>query len=60
MLMKQYTQARGETIQLKLDMVYDMLQELEGMPKEALDLVLKLQARLENEFDDLMYEQAHR
>lgn len=59
MQMKQYTQARGETIQLKLDTVYDMLQELEGMPKEALDLVLKLQARLENEFDDLMYEQAH-
>lgn len=57
MLMKQYTQARGETIQLKLDTVYDMLQELEGMPKEALDLVLKLQARLENEFDELMYQQ---
>ena len=57
MQMKQYTQARGETIQLKLDTVYDMLQELEGMPKEALDLVLKLQARLENEFDDLMYQQ---
>lgn len=57
MLMKQYTQARGETIQLKLDTVYDMLQELEGMPKEALDLVLKLQTRLENEFDELMYQQ---
>ena len=58
MQMKQYTPARGEAIQLKLDTVYDMLQELQGMPKEALDLVLKLQARLENEFDELAYQQA--
>lgn len=55
--MKQYTEARGEAILLKLDTVYDMLQELNGLPKEALDLVLKLQVRLENEFDELAYQQ---
>lgn len=55
--MKQYTEARGEAILLKLDTVYDMLQELDGLPKEALDLVLKLQVRLENEFNELAYQQ---
>jgi len=59
MQMKQYTQFRGDLILVKLDAVYDLLQEIEGMPKEALDLVLKLQARLENEFDELAYELAH-
>jgi len=59
MQMKQYTQFRGDLILVKLDVVYDLLQEIEGMPKEALDLVLKLQARLENEFDELAYELAH-
>lgn len=56
--MKQYTEARGEAILLKLDTVYDKLQELDGMPKEALDLVLKLQVRLENEFNELAYQQS--
>ena len=55
--MKQYTEARGEAILLRLDTVYDMLQELDGLPKEALDLVLKLQVRLENEFNELAYQQ---
>jgi hypothetical protein len=55
--MKRYTQERGEAILLKLDTVYDMLQELDGMPKEVLDLMLKLQVRLENEFDELAYQQ---
>ena len=55
--MKQYTEARGEAILLKLDTVYDLLQELDGLPKEALDLVLKLQVRLENEFNELAYQQ---
>jgi len=49
---------RNESIQLKLDMIYDMLQT-DRMPKEVLDLVLKLQRRVDNEYDDLVYELDH-
>jgi len=55
--MKPYTQQRGEVILNKLDTVYDLLQATQGVPKDVLDIILKLQHRLENEFDELMYQQ---
>jgi hypothetical protein len=45
---------RNESIQLKLDTIYDMLQT-DRMPKEVLDLVLKLQRRVDTEYDELAY-----
>ena len=53
MLTEKYTTYRGDAIQETLDMVYDMLQEIEGMPEGVLHQVIKLQARLDNEFADL-------
>ena len=55
--MKAYTQQRGEVILNKLDTVYDLLQATQGVPKDVLDMILKLQHRLENEFDELIYQQ---
>lgn len=55
--MKPYTQQRGEVILDKLDTVYDLLQATQGVPKDVLDIILKLQHRLENEFDEIEYQQ---
>lgn len=55
--MKAYTQVRGEAILDKLDTVYDLLQATQGVPKDVLDIILKLQHRLENEFEAIEYQQ---
>lgn len=47
---------RSESIQLQLDAVYDMLQT-DRMPKEVLDLVLKLQRRVNIEYGELLVQQ---
>jgi len=54
----QFFEMRSESIQRKLDIVYDMLQT-DRMPKEVLDLVMKLQRRVENEYNELAYHAAH-
>lgn len=54
--MKPYTQQRGEVILDKLDTVYDLLQATQGVPKDVLDIILKLQHRLCNEFDEIEYQ----
>ena len=55
--MKAYTQVRGEAILDKLDTVYDLLEATQGVPKDVLDIILKLQHRLENEFEAIEYQQ---
>ena len=55
--MKAYTQVRGEAILDKLDTVYDLLEATQGVPKDVLDIILKLQHRLCNEFEAIEYQQ---
>jgi hypothetical protein len=50
----QFFQMRSGHVQRKLDTIYDMLQT-DRMPKEMLDLVMKLQRRAENEYNELAY-----
>ena len=47
---------RSESIQGKLNTIYDMLQT-DRMPKEVLDLVLKLQRRVNIEYGELLVQQ---
>lgn len=50
----QLIEMRSESVQDKLDTIYDMLQT-DRMPKEMLDLVMKLQRRVEIEYNELAY-----
>lgn len=50
----QFFQMRSGHVQRKLDTIYDMLQT-DRMPKEMLDLVMKLQRRAEIEYNELAY-----
>lgn len=50
----QIFQERSESILRKLDIVYDMLQA-DRMPKEMLDLVMKLSRRVDHEYEALAY-----
>ena len=51
----QFFELRSEKVQQKLDVIYDMLQT-DRMPKEMLDLVMKLQRRAEIEYNELAYQ----